>query len=622
MTERIRRMGPDDLDCVCRMDLGRFEAIVVGGGTAGAIAALSLAQNGHKVLVIERMNCLGGMGCAGHIERYYYGSRGGLYEQVDIETKALEVLGYTASDENGYNAELKKRVLEERLTGLGARIEFNADLTGVIMEDNRVTGIEFYREPELCSARADYVIDATAEAYVCLLAGADYTLGRELDGRVQPYGNVRIDFSNETLKTGHSYTDCGYADPLDPVDYSRAVLSAANFACYMKDDYSGKTRLLGITPNVGMREGPLIMGEDRLHFADTVNRKNLSGNTLFTAYSNADNHGKDMAFENTPQQDWMIACSLWGLNFTVNVPVGCVIPKGIIGLLMAGRMISVDHELASCIRMQRDIQKCGEAVALLASEAIRRQCDVRDVPYDALRTRLEESGCLLQENDFGYIDSKYPLTEGRVFFPETPEEIRQGLAGNEPGMAIWRSASLVDERMLKDALNSGNENLSAHAAMGLALRGDDSGAPRLLRCVRERDPYVPGTSRKYNMIRGAAAIYLLGRLHYLPALEDILDVIRNWDTLSQKRFVPDEFLANEEEYRFQFLTMAVMAVLKITEKWPAMRENADMVIHQVIDREDFSIHSTLKGKDQVPYQMAPIIREAVHITESRRKTVR
>ena len=45
-------------------------------------------------------------------------------------------------------------------------------------------------------------------------------------------------------------------------------------------------------------------------------------------------------------------------------------------------------------------------------------------------------------------------------------------------------------------------------------------------------------------------------------------------------------------------------------------------IHQVIDREDFSIHSTLKGKDQVPYQMAPIIREAVHITESRRKAVR
>ena len=176
--------------------------------------------------------------------------------------------------------------------------------------------------------------------------------------------------------------------------------------------------------------------------------------------------------------------------------------------------------------------------------------------------------------------------------------------------------------MLKDALNSENENLSAHAAMGLALRGDDSGAPRLLRCVRERDPYVPGTSRKYNMIRGAAAIYLLGRLRYLPALEDILDVIRNWETLSPKRFAPDEFLANEEEYRFQFLTLAVMAALKIAEKWPAVRENADTVIHQVTDREDFSIHSTLKGRDQVPYQMAPIIREAVHITESRRKAVR
>ena len=66
------------------------------------------------------------------------------------------------------------------------------------------------------------------------------------------------------------------------------------------------------------------------------------------------------------------------------------------------------------------------------------------------------------------------------------------------------------------------------------------------------------------------------------------------------------------------LTLAVMAALKIAEKWPAVRENADTVIHQVTDREDFSIHSTLKGRDQVPYQMASMIREAVRITESRR----
>ena len=76
---------------------------------------------------------------------------------------------------------------------------------------------------------------------------------------------------------------------------------------------------------------------------------------LFTCYSNADNRGKDMAFENRPQQDWMIACSLWGLNFTVPVPMGAVIPKGIDGLLLAGRLISVDHDLASCVRMQRDV---------------------------------------------------------------------------------------------------------------------------------------------------------------------------------------------------------------------------------------------------------------------------
>ena len=43
------------------------------------IAALTLAREGCRVLIVERMNCLGGMGTAGHIEGYYFGSRGGLF---------------------------------------------------------------------------------------------------------------------------------------------------------------------------------------------------------------------------------------------------------------------------------------------------------------------------------------------------------------------------------------------------------------------------------------------------------------------------------------------------------------------------------------------------------------
>lgn len=598
-------------------DAPRYDVIVAGGGTAGALAALVVAERGQRVLVVERLNCLGGMSTAGGIEGYYYGNRGGLYEQIDAEAKAYEPLGYAPSGVSSFNVELKKRVLENRLRAAGATLEFEADLTGVMMQYDRVVGVEYAKDDGLHVARASVVIDATAEAYVCLLAGAEYTLGRSMDGKVQPYGNVRVDYYADRNHLGHSYTDCGYVDPTDPAQYSQAVLSAACFPFYLKEDYRVGARLVSMTQFVGMREGPLVEGDVRLRLEDVVDGRAPSDRTLYIAYSNADNHGKDMAFENRPQQDWMIGCSLWGLNFTVRVPVDAVIPKGLDGLLMAGRMVSVDHDLASCVRMERDVQKCGEAVGLLAAEAARLGVPVRDVPYEQLARELRRSGCLLEQNDFGFIDSRRTMDRGRVAFPETLDEIRAGLASEEPGMAQWRVRQLRDLGPVREMLSAAGEHLPIHAAMALALAGDGAGAELLMDAVRRRDAFIPKTSRKYNMIRGAAALYLLGRLAWLPALDTVLDVVRNWQSIVPDTFVPDEFLADAEEYRFQYLSQAITAALEIAGRWPDVREKVDAAIHGVIDAPDFSIHSTLKGATQLKYQMAPMIRNAVKYMEGR-----
>ena len=44
---------------------GEYDAVVVGGGTAGAIAGISAAFEGLSVLVIEANGCLGGLSTAG-----------------------------------------------------------------------------------------------------------------------------------------------------------------------------------------------------------------------------------------------------------------------------------------------------------------------------------------------------------------------------------------------------------------------------------------------------------------------------------------------------------------------------------------------------------------------------
>lgn len=586
----------------------QYDCIVVGGGTAGALAAIALAQRGARVLIVERMNCLGGTGTAGHVPAYYFGSHGGLYEQIDAATRPYEAYGYAT--ESGFNVELKKRVLENTFLSFGGQAAFDADLTGVLMEGRRVLGVEYADRRGLHQAQARLVIDATAEGYVCLLAGAQYTLGRELDHRTQPYSCVHI-VSRENRTATHTYIDCGYADATDPEDYSRAILSAVEYPFYLKEDFSQGERLLGRSQQVGMREGPLIVGDERIRLEAVADGAHRPEKVLFYAYANADNHGKDMAFENRPQQDWMVACSLWGLNLTVAVPVGAVIPKGVDNLLMAGRMISVEHDLASCVRMERDVQKCGEAVGILAAEALAARVSPREVDYPRLARELRKSGCLLEQNNFGFVNRRYPLQQGRVLFPETLDELRELLASSEPGMAIWRGRKHAPRQDFYPWLEDENPHLRIHTAMMLALGGDPTGAPLLMEAVRQRDCFVPSTSLKYNMIRGVSCLYLLGRLAYAGALEEVLGLVAHWQEIVPERFVSDEFLYDEEEYRFQYLSMAIWAARQIAQAHPETQASVDRVIHGVIDRDDFSIHSTLKGAVQLKFEMAGILRSAL-----------
>jgi succinate dehydrogenase/fumarate reductase flavoprotein subunit len=41
----------------------KYDIIVVGGGFAGAAAAISAGRQGKRVLLIEKYNCMGGAAC-------------------------------------------------------------------------------------------------------------------------------------------------------------------------------------------------------------------------------------------------------------------------------------------------------------------------------------------------------------------------------------------------------------------------------------------------------------------------------------------------------------------------------------------------------------------------------
>jgi NADPH-dependent 2,4-dienoyl-CoA reductase/sulfur reductase-like enzyme len=61
--------------------------VVAGGGTAGCAAAIAAARRGHRVLLVEEGNCLGGVSTAGGVNEWFASLEGlgDVFESVKTE---------------------------------------------------------------------------------------------------------------------------------------------------------------------------------------------------------------------------------------------------------------------------------------------------------------------------------------------------------------------------------------------------------------------------------------------------------------------------------------------------------------------------------------------------------
>lgn len=579
------------------------DLIVVGLGTAGSIATVTAARNGLKVLAIEQLTGMGGTGTLGGVRIYYLGQRGGVYEELDKYIHELEKSARDYTPQSSINGEIKQKYLEQVAVEYGVDLHYESTVTGVLLEGKRVRGIEWLEAGELKSAEAQIVLDCTGDAYVCAMAGCELRGGREVDGQNQPFSNVinylesgRVKFLNK---------DAGYVDAYDSTSVSKAIIESSILVTHLREKYEANQRLLNITPILGVRESRFIVGEEEVSWHAFIEDR-VSVEPIFYAYSNLDNHSKDIAFESESQQDWSVASSLWGLHFHVPIPLGALIPKGYDGLMAAGRCIDLDHDIASCVRMQRDMQKCGEAAAIAAEMAIRNDVAVKEINLSKLRERLFQSHCLTIPNT---VTENEGNAQSTMQWLTDIQEIKKGLESTKPGIAIW-SAKRMGKKIHQELLDwsrSRSEHLRKHSAISLALMGDSSASEILLEMVRERDPFVPHTSTNYNMVRGFAAIYLLGRLREhsaIPALGEVL----NDPEVGKLGLRKDEFLVDHNELRFQYVSFSLAALGKIGDGNDCERPAIAKILNEWLEsnRETFII--TLKPTTEIKYDMTHKLR--------------
>lgn len=594
--------------------LQSYDLIVVGLGTAGAMAAITAARMGLSVLGLERLSVMGGTSTAGVIQGYYFGSPGGAYEQLDTRTAEVQKTDFAS------RASAREAVWEQAAIEAGTELIYNAAVVGVIEENDRVCGVRVVTDHALFSVRGRYVLDCTGEGEVCVCAGCEYTVGRTMDHQAQPYTRLETRLAGSRVY-GTANVDFGRVNVCDAADITHHLLWSG--ARFVKPKITPKDEdcSLVLSPMLGVREGRLIACEQMLT-GEKLFENVEEPQPLFYSYADLDKHGWDLALEEEMLCDWAVAANLGAVNVSAAVPLAAMIPKGKEGLLVAGRCMGMDHVMASCVRMQRDMQKAGEAIATAVFLSVRDDVSIKDVSYDELSELLRKSGCLDEDNDIGFAfdaPSSHALHFRPIVWMTDLSEIQAGLSGDSPGIAIWscrRLGRAAMESVLIGWLDSECENLRKHSAIALALMDCAAGENLLLDMVKTRDAKMLQDCRKHNQIRGVMAIYALRRLKSSRAIEELSAIVSG----GEKEFALPVYRMEAKTTRyqiegyndvyFQFLSHAVCALLSVRSVHLQERDTIDKALETFL-KDDYVGRIVPGRSDGCEYQMAQNIAEVV-----------
>ncbi len=532
-----------------------YDLIVAGLGSAGAIALITGAQRGLTTLGIDKLCMMGGSGTAGGIASYYWGVGGGVYEAIDTRAEAIAEECFPPGGK--FHPEARHLALEEAAVGAGAELAYTSRIVGVFMEGTRVRGIRWISPAGIRDTACRMLVDATGDGEVCGITGCAFIHGREFDGIPQPYSHVPC-WIKDGRHTSQNFDAASTVCAIDGAQYSDGIVHGGTY--HLRDKYSETEKLLYAGRLPGLREGRLITGDTTLRLRDYLAGE-MTDRPVFYEYANLDTHTQDWAFESDTVQEWLTVASFWGLNFSVPVPLGAMIPKGFEGIMTAGRCLAVDHDLSQAVRMQRAMQQCGEAVATAAAMALQKNIPVRELSYEELAAELRRTRCLPE--------SVPPTVEEQL--PADVDAIRAGLESDNPGTAIWAARQQGDtiRRHLHAWLESPDTAPARNAALALGLLNDPEALPVLRRIIRQRDPYIPESGRKLNARRLCAALYLAGRMSDSAVVDDAAT------------------LMSDPESELDIFSYAFSALLRIGGNQPETRTAIANSLRTILEAPDF-----------------------------------
>lgn len=163
--------------------LGEWHTVVVGGGSAGASAAIASARGGCSTLIVEKNIRLGGTAVNALVTPMMKSFTGHREIFFDIEN-ALKAHGFDTRDTLAgemlwFSPEALAEVLEKLYTDAQGEILYDAVCSDCLCENGRITHLIVTTVQGLCAVQGTCFVDASGDAVLTRMAGAPTAHGDE-----------------------------------------------------------------------------------------------------------------------------------------------------------------------------------------------------------------------------------------------------------------------------------------------------------------------------------------------------------------------------------------------------------------------------------------------------------
>ncbi|MGV3652098.1 MAG: FAD-dependent oxidoreductase, partial [Devosia sp.] len=414
------------------------DVLVVGGGTAGCMAAVAAARAGAKVLLVERYGFLGGTATAAMVGVFcgVYTCGPDATHQILVGGLPREVMSRLEAAKAGMkyrhrfqvDHEAFKLVLDQMLIEAGVEILFHTTVCEALVADGQIRGVVVEHKGGREAILAGRVVDASGDGDVAARAGAPFEMGDD-DGRLQaptmvfymgqvdvpramafPEKEIRklliavkesgeFDFPRisgsfspapQPGKVHVNMSRVAGCDGVDPWSLTAGTLEGRRqvegFARFLVKYIPGfETAIVdAIAPQLGVRETRRIMGEH------VLTRQNVLG----AEKSDAAICRSSWPIEDHAQGQETIRLHLPGDDF-YHVPYGCLVPREIDGLLLAGRCVSATHDGQASVRVMGPGMAMGQAAGTAAVLSLSAGVMPRRLAVGDLQSRLVSDGALI-----------------------------------------------------------------------------------------------------------------------------------------------------------------------------------------------------------------------------------